>query len=637
MSSKTSEFPLVMTYAGGFALQLGFQMYSGAVPAIAELVANAWDADASWVKIEIPLGTPLDEKSTVTVEDDGYGLRFDEVNPKYLVIGRNKREDEGERSPKGRVLMARKGIGKLSGFGFAGVIRILTMKDGELTEFEMDLRELHKLPRGKDYHPKLLRCEKTKAKNGTKVALCDLKSQRAINESSFRTAMARRFAVLSAKFRVLINGKELKREEIPFEFRYPALGETGENIKEGCYVETIKDCGEIKWWVGFQEDTIKDPDSRGISVLARGKLVEEPGFFGLAGGAWGQFGKEYMTGEILADFLDAEVDLIATNRRSILWDDTRAAPLKEWAENKIKRLCEEWAERRAQKRVEDIEKKKPSLVKQIEALQPRERKEVKAAVRNLSKVQTIGTERLAELSQVIVDAYKEKAFVEAIREMSTLDPESQVAILSIFKELDVLEAVRFSPIVKNRLETISKLEEMIEAKVPERPDMQQLLAKYPWLLNPTWMTLSEDETYEKLLREKFGTEAQGEEAEKRPDFVCLSDSERVVVVEIKRPGVKVGYEELSQIEKYVYFLRAHLEHSSSPENPKIVWGYLIAGSFSDDSSTTERIKTFAHAFIYTKTWMDLLRSTKEAHKDFLDVVKSRAPPDDPRILELETI
>lgn len=626
-----------MTYAGGFALQLGFQMYSGAVPAIAELVANAWDADASRVKIEIPLGTPLDENSTVFVEDNGCGMQFDEINPKYLVIGRDRRQDDGERTRKGRILMARKGIGKLSGFGFSDIIHVLTRKHGELTEFELDLKELRKLPRGRNYHPKLLRREKTKAKDGTKVTLRDLKGQRAINESSFRTSMARRFAVLSAKFKVLINGKELKREEIPFEFRYPALGEAGKDIKDGCYVETIEGCGEIKWWVGFQQDTIKDPESRGISVLARGKLVEEPGFFGLAGGAWGQFGKEYMTGEIFADFLDSEVDLIATNRRSILWDDPRAAPLKAWAESKIKRLCEEWSDRRANKRVDDLKKEKPSLVRQIEALQPREKREVRAAVRNLSRVQTISTERLGELSQVVVDAYKEKAFVEAIREMSTLDPESQAAILSIFKELDVLEAVRFSPIVKNRLETISKLEEMIEANVPERPDMQQLLAKYPWLLDPSWMTLSEDETYEKLLRRRFGIKARGKEAQKRPDFVCLSDSDRVVVVEIKRPDIKAGYEELSQIEKYVYFLRDQLERSSTPENPKIVWGYLIAGNFSEDSSTRGKIRTLQQTFIYTKTWMDLLRGTREAHKDFLDIVKSRAPAHDPRILELEAI
>jgi DNA mismatch repair ATPase MutL len=30
-------------------------MYSGAVPAIAELVANAYDADATSVQIEVPL------------------------------------------------------------------------------------------------------------------------------------------------------------------------------------------------------------------------------------------------------------------------------------------------------------------------------------------------------------------------------------------------------------------------------------------------------------------------------------------------------------------------------------------------------------------------------------------------------
>ena len=45
---------LRMNFAGSLVRHLGLQMYSGAVPAIAELIANAYDADASSVKVTIP-------------------------------------------------------------------------------------------------------------------------------------------------------------------------------------------------------------------------------------------------------------------------------------------------------------------------------------------------------------------------------------------------------------------------------------------------------------------------------------------------------------------------------------------------------------------------------------------------------
>ena len=52
--TKPAKPDLTMKYAGGFVQHLGLSMYGGAVPAIAELIANAWDADATRVDIEFP-------------------------------------------------------------------------------------------------------------------------------------------------------------------------------------------------------------------------------------------------------------------------------------------------------------------------------------------------------------------------------------------------------------------------------------------------------------------------------------------------------------------------------------------------------------------------------------------------------
>src|SRR5687768_2149268 len=50
---------LVLTFAGNIVKHLGVQMYAGRpVPAIAELISNAWDADATVVDVQLPLGEP---------------------------------------------------------------------------------------------------------------------------------------------------------------------------------------------------------------------------------------------------------------------------------------------------------------------------------------------------------------------------------------------------------------------------------------------------------------------------------------------------------------------------------------------------------------------------------------------------
>lgn len=48
-----------MTVAGQLFKHLGLQMYSGAVPAISELISNAYDAIAKNVWITIPPGRPI--------------------------------------------------------------------------------------------------------------------------------------------------------------------------------------------------------------------------------------------------------------------------------------------------------------------------------------------------------------------------------------------------------------------------------------------------------------------------------------------------------------------------------------------------------------------------------------------------
>jgi HSP90 family molecular chaperone len=101
-------------------------MYAGAVPAIAELVANAWDADAANVSIEIPLDQPFDSDSQIRVTDDGAGMTFEEANDLYLVVGRDRRAGGITYTHNGRPVMGRKGLGKLAGFGAGQLVEVWT-------------------------------------------------------------------------------------------------------------------------------------------------------------------------------------------------------------------------------------------------------------------------------------------------------------------------------------------------------------------------------------------------------------------------------------------------------------------------------------------------------------------------------
>src|SRR2546426_12697155 len=89
---------LVLTFAGNIVKHLGVQMYAGRpVPAIAELISNAWDADGMLVDVRLPLEQawdPTNQEQLIEVSDNGNGMTWDMVRDAYLDVGRDRREAE---------------------------------------------------------------------------------------------------------------------------------------------------------------------------------------------------------------------------------------------------------------------------------------------------------------------------------------------------------------------------------------------------------------------------------------------------------------------------------------------------------------------------------------------------------------
>lgn len=616
---------LTMRFAGRLVKHLGLQMYSGAVPAIAELVANAWDAEASRVDITIPFGEALSPKSVITVVDNGHGMAFEECQEEYLVVGRDRRQAEGNKSKnKVRLLMAHKGIGKLAGFGIANIVTVKTVKDGRVTEFLMNYDDIVKDGEFvKDYKPRVLADGRSSEPDGTTVVLSGIKITRAVPDEQFRRSMLRRFAVYSDKFQVFINGNPLKKEEAAFQFRFPKNKDKWRSLNV--------DGKPIQWWVGFTKETINDEESRGITVIARGKLVQAPWFFGLSGGVYGQHGLQYMTGEVIANWLDDKEDLVATDRAGVMWEHPFAHPLQQWGQTKVKELLEKWVEGRTKEKIEHLKQRTP-FIERVEKFPPRERRELTKAIQKLAEIPTIDDQRLQDLVEFLVRAYENEHFLEVIRQLNTANPSALAEVLKLLAEWDVLEAVATAQIVRGRLEIIDKFEKLIQLDAREKPEMHDFLEAHPWLIDPTWTMVDHERGLDRVLEDHFGKKVRKGTRE-RLDFICMADTSRVLVIEIKRPGLKGTKEELRQLADYVDYLKKR-EKGSDPERPsRTVHGYLIVGRLDEDA-VPERERLHKDG-VFVRMWDQLVRTAREAHKQFFDVVKKRAPVEDPRIKALE--
>ena len=135
---------------------LGIKMYSQLPYALAELVANAYDAGADNVDIRLYDGDP--EHKSIVVIDDGDGMSYEEVGENFLVIGRKRRDSDASReNSKGRRITGKKGVGKLALFGIGKTIRIETCKEEEtenkdiFTASKVPVRKYENLKFGANY------------------------------------------------------------------------------------------------------------------------------------------------------------------------------------------------------------------------------------------------------------------------------------------------------------------------------------------------------------------------------------------------------------------------------------------------------------------------------------------------------
>lgn len=127
---------------------LGINLYSNIPAVLSEVVANAWDADATEVDIEFDISNEL-----VTVTDNGHGMSVEDLNNKYLCVGYQRRENGEACSAKfKRPVMGRKGIGKLSLFSVADTIEVHSVKVGQKSGLTMRLPAIQEAIKGKDKH-----------------------------------------------------------------------------------------------------------------------------------------------------------------------------------------------------------------------------------------------------------------------------------------------------------------------------------------------------------------------------------------------------------------------------------------------------------------------------------------------------
>ena len=635
---------LVLRFGGSLVEQLGAQMYPSVTATVAELISNAWDADAKNVWITIPFDSGWTSKSEILVIDDGNGMTRQMAQDAYLIVGRRRRLTPlGALSEGGRSVHGRKGIGKLAAFGTAGILECSTVRNGERTDFLMDYNALRKLHPTADYHVQpiaapapLTTPENSVLSHGTRIRLRDLRLMRAVSKDQFLTSMSRRFALNQDDMKVLINGDDtLTSFNIKTEFRFPKDGVPGDDIiVEDGWAKEIVDGKPVRWWIGFTALPLEEDQQKGVSILASGKLAQRPFQFERSQGTEGQLGQEYLVGEVVADWLDEiEDDLIQSNRDQLQLEDQRLVEFLEWGRRRLAWALRQRAKLKREKSLAEFEAG-AEVEALLEAYTATEKKRLLGVAKAISRIPEIDKAGITSAMRSVVDAQADRAVREMMEQIEQQDDAMQERVWQLVHEFGLVDARRTLSIVEARLATIRKLKVAVETGAREVPDLHNIVLNDPWLLDPRWNLLDDEVDLTDL-----GVQFEPEEDEKgnRLDFLFglaphpPAPMDEVVVVEIKRGSDATGNIRKandSEVNKFHGYVLAVQEHHARSSERVTVRGLMIAQGYTSNADLLRKsLEGNPSVDLSFKTWHRVIGDTERMHTGWLEVSKERIADD----------
>ena len=119
---------------------IGRDLITDRVTALFELVKNCYDANAQNVNVIFENVGAGKKQAIIRVEDDGYGMSFEDIRDKWMVIGTSsKRARPYSPEPFNRRCVGEKGIGRFAVDKLGDKVSVITKKEGTEKWLRVDI------------------------------------------------------------------------------------------------------------------------------------------------------------------------------------------------------------------------------------------------------------------------------------------------------------------------------------------------------------------------------------------------------------------------------------------------------------------------------------------------------------------
>lgn len=373
---------------------LGPNLYTNIYYVLAELIANAYDADAHNVYI-------ISHENKIIVEDDGKGMSYSKGEvAKYLKVAAISRSNEEDsKTALNRLKMGRKGVGKLAALSVSEEVQVMTIADGEKSGFVLTRHPqstyLQSIPDESIHFEKV-------TGNGTSIIMLNPQYQLHKTPTATKRNILKIFPLISEDFKIhiIIGGKEDVIDSVDKEIGRELcacilLGNKSLNIKSSFHndypeIELLVEAqpktfpmllknnqGEekeynlvIEGWIGAYKTTrgrkleASDFPDNFISLYAHDKMGE---FNILPIVGANRLNESFVVGQLYIDLFELSElpDMALSNRQGYKSDDPRYIKVIEYVKNEL--LPNIIAKRVAYAKAKKAEAEKEKISKQEEA------------------------------------------------------------------------------------------------------------------------------------------------------------------------------------------------------------------------------------------------------------------------------
>jgi len=573
--------------------------------ALTELVANAWDAGASEVKIHIP----LEKGKLLTIEDDGSGMTLEQFKRRWMTLAYDRIRHQGdkaefppERDTWRRWAYGRNGVGRHGLLCFADRYEVDTWKNGAGGQFHISTQS--------GSNPFVLLQEKAITSPGHGTHLKATIQRHLPDPDKIREVLSARF-LHDPKFTVYVNGKTVPLADHPGLIDQTPIVISDSIKLEAMFIDSSKAARTIQ--------------RQGIAFWVGGRLVGEPSWAlgnRLTADGRTNFARRY-TVVIKTDDL---FDQIQPDWSGFKKTDTMEkvfAAVDEHVRSILVKVSTE--------RIQDTkEAVYAEHTQEIKDLRPLARLEVKQFVDEItSRNPTVQQEVLSLAVKAVINIEQARNGASLLKKLSELSEEDIDGLNRLLNEWDVRDALTVLDEIDRRISIIEAIKRLSkDEKVDELKTLHPLITESRWLFGPEYDTpeyasnVSLVNAVEKVFGQKLEKQAFIN-PRKRPDLVVLHDAslgataveafnddtglshlQHVMIIELKRGQMTIGRDEMTQATNYVEDLLG----CGLLDGPPTIKAYVV-GHALDDKTSHKRIID-QNGFVYAATYGQLVRTAE---------------------------